>query len=395
MKLKLKEGLTRNVVLLGVVSGLTDISSEMLYPLVPLFLTVTLHAPMSVVGVIEGAAEATASLIKIAGGWWSDKMGKRKPFVVWGYGLSSVAKPLMALAFAWPAALAARVVDRVGKGLRTSARDALVAASTPKEHWGKAFGFHRAMDTAGAALGPLAALLLLNLGLSYRKIFVIAFIPAVIGVIVLAKAVREVPPPAPAKNRFAGGLGGPCGEFRPFTVCYAVFALGNSSDIFLLLKAKNSGFSTTHMILAYAGYNVVYALFAGPAGWLSDRLGKIKTIVFGFAVFAGVYAGFAFASSSAAIWALFAAYGFYGAFTEGVAKAIVADLSAPESRATAMGVFQGAAGLLAFAASSLAGFLWTYVSPSAPFALGAVCAAASALLLAATFRNLRAECRSL
>ena len=188
----LKKNLGKNIIFLGVVSGLTDISSEMLYPVIPVFLTSVLNAPMSVVGLIEGIAESTASVLKIAGGWWSDKISKRKPFVVGGYALSALAKPLMALAFSWHFVLLARFIDRVGKGVRTSARDALISSSTGKEHWGKAFGFHRAMDTLGAAVGPLVALLLFKLlgDGAYRQIFLIAFIPAVLGVLVLVYFVK-------------------------------------------------------------------------------------------------------------------------------------------------------------------------------------------------------------
>jgi MFS family permease len=384
-----KKGLTKNVVFLGVVSGLTDISSEMLYPLMPLFLTTVLNAPMSAVGLIEGTAEAAASILKAAGGLWSDRTSRRKPFVVWGYGLSSLSKPLMALAYVWPLVLCARVIDRIGKGVRTSARDALVASSTPREHWGKAFGFHRAMDTAGAALGPLVALFLMSyVGFGYRPIFIIAFVPAALGVIVLMRFVQEPrvearPSAAGARTglSFRENLRSMTPEFKRFLIFYGIFALGNSSDAFLLLKAKNMGFTTAHVILAYVGYNVVYALCAAPAGWLSDKLGRARTMVIGFVVFALVYLGFGLANAPGMVWALFAVYGFYGAFNEGVAKAMVADLSGSANRGAAMGVFQGATGLLAFVASFGAGILWDKVSPAAPFIAGAVCAAVSSVLL--------------
>lgn len=386
-----KKGLTRNVVFLGIVSGLTDISSEMLYPLVPIFLREVLHSPMSVIGLIEGIAESTASILKAAGGLWSDRISRRKPFIVWGYGLSSVSKPLLALAATWHLVLFSRFLDRVGKGIRTSARDALVASSTPKEHWGKAFGFHRAMDTMGAALGPLAALFFLNiLHISYRSIFIIAFIPALLGVIVLIAFVKEqgantgakdggnsFSPLKPAAATFRPPLSP---DFKKLLTFYCIFALGNSSDAFLILKAKSIGFTTAHVILAYVGYNVVYALCAAPAGWLSDKLGRAKTLSFGLIIFAVVYSGFAMASQQYLIWILFAVYGFYGATTEGIAKALIADCSVPENRGTAMGVFQGATGMLAFAASSAAGLLWTHFSSSAPFIMGAVCASVASFL---------------
>lgn len=382
----MRAGLTRNVTLLGVVSGLTDISSEMLYPIVPVFLTSVLGAPMQVVGLIEGVAEATASFVKIIGGRLSDRYGARKPFVVAGYSLSAVSKPLLALAGGWQFVLFSRFVDRVGKGLRTSARDALIAGSVDRAHWGKAFGFHRAMDTLGAALGPLAALALIHfLGAEkpdYRFIFMAAFVPALLGVGVLVYFVKEAAPARPA------GAGAPpaapmSADFKAFLAIYALFALGNSSDVFLIMKAKTMGFTLTHVILAYTGYNLVYAALASPAGWLSDRLGKLKTMTFGLAVFAAVYLGFALADRPWQVWLLFALYGFYGAFSEGIAKAVVSHLSADENRASAMGYFQGTLGFLTFASSAAAGFLWDRVSPAAPFVAGAAGAllSAAALLL--------------
>ena len=380
----MKSGLSRNVTFLGVVSGLTDISSEMLYPIVPVFLTSVLGAPMQVVGLIEGVAEATASFVKILGGRLSDRYNVRKPFVVAGYSLSALSKPLLALAAGWHFVLFSRFIDRVGKGLRTSARDALIAGSVDKAHWGKAFGFHRAMDTLGAALGPLTALALIHfMGAAqpdYRFIFLAAFVPALLGVGVLVYFVKEGASPRPA------GTPAPAAEpmsrdFKTFVALYAVFALGNSSDVFLIMKAKELGFSLTGIILAYTGYNLVYALLASPAGWLSDRLGKIKTMSFGFAVFAAVYLGFALADRPWMIWPLFALYGFYGAFNEGIAKAVVSHLSTGGNRASAMGYFQGTLGFLTFAASALAGFLWDQVSPAAPFAVGAAGALLSGLAL--------------
>lgn len=384
---RLTEGVSKNVVALGAVSGLTDVSSEMLYPVMPLFITAVLGAPVSAVGLIEGCAEATASLLNAASGYWSDHFKKRKPFVLWGYSLSAVSKPLMALAFGWPMVLLARITDRAGKGLRGSARDAIIAASTNEKHRGKAFGLHRAMDTLGAAIGPAVALVLLSgFGLGYRTVFLLAFVPAAAGVWVLAKYVKEpAAPPAEkqtARVPFFKSLKTLSPELKTFLAYYAVFALGNSSDVFLLLKAKNTGFSVTHVVLAYIGYNLVYALCAAPAGWLSDKLGRKKTLAFGMCIFAAVYAGFALAKSPAAIWILFAVYGFYAAFNEGIAKALVTDISGQHNRATALGSFAALAGIMALFTSVLAGLLWDFVSPSAPFVLGALCAAVSALLIA-------------
>lgn len=374
-------GLGRNVIVLGAVSLLTDISSEMLYPVIPLFLTAVLGAPMTVVGLIEGAAEGAASLLKMLFGWISDRAARRKPFVVWGYGLSAVSKPLMALAGAWPVVLLARLVDRTGKGMRTSPRDALIAASCDPGQRGKAFGLHRAMDTAGAVAGPLLALLFLAVWqVGYRAMFVLAFIPAALGVLALA-LVRAGDGESRPKSAAPAGPRPPLSAgLKKFVAIYGVFALGNSSDVFLLLRAKEAGLGASGMLLVYVFYNAVYALAATPAGWLSDRFGRRAVMAGGLAVFTLVYLGFALDPAPAAIWVLFALYGFYAAAMEGVAKAQVADLSVPENRGTAMGLMHSVTGLLAFAASAAAGWLWSNVSPSAPFFYGAACAVASAVL---------------
>jgi MFS family permease len=392
---RLLAGLGPNVVVLGLVSLLTDISHEMLYPVVPLFLTMVLGAPMTAVGLIEGVAECTASLLKVVSGWYSDRLGRRRPFLFAGYALSAVSKPLLALAASWHLVLASRVLDRLGKGVRTGARDSLIAASCDPAHRGKAFGLHRAMDTVGAFLGPLFALLLLShFHTSYRTVFLIAFIPALAGVaaILLVKtAVSRVEGPHTSPQPHAGGVSGPrliSPDLRRFLFVVGLFALGNSSDVFLLLRAKDAGFSQTLVLLVYVFYNLVHALVAVPAGWLSDRLGRRAIIVGGYCTFAVVYLGFAFAPHPALIWVLFALYGFYGAAAEGVAKAHVADLSAPESRGTAMGLLQTVMGLMAFIASLAAGALWQHVAPSAPFIYGATCA-----LLAATLFLLLARRR--
>lgn len=378
----LLKGLGLNVLVLGAVSLLTDISSEMLFPVVPLFLTTVLNAPMSVVGVIEGIAESTASLLKIVSGWWSDRLRARRPFVILGYSLSAVSKPLLALAASWHLVLVSRLVDRVGKGIRTSPRDAMIASACDEDARGKAFGLHRAMDTIGAVIGPLFAILLLSVfRTSYRTVFLWAFVPAGLGVAALAflqggSRSRRGP-------RADVGTRAPVSsELKRFVAIYGVFALGNSSDVFLLLKAKQIGLSAHGVVLTYVFYNFVYALAATPAGWLSDRLSRRAVMIGGLLVFAMVYAGFAIAPNAWAVLALFALYGFYAAATEGVSKALVADLSAPESRGTAMGLLHGVTGILAFAASTLAGLLWSKVSPAAPFLYGAACALASAALLA-------------
>jgi len=376
------KGITKNVFILGMVSLFTDISSEMIYPLIPIFLTAVLGAPMAIVGVIEGIAESTASILKVFSGWFSDKLGKRRPFIVSGYSCSAVAKPLLAAAFSWPVVLVARFIDRFGKGVRTSARDAMIADETNTQNRGKAFGFHRAMDTSGAVLGPLLALVLLTLlEENYRLIFLIALIPAVTAVVLLLLFVKErvkialSPAEAPKFN-----LGQFDRRFKLFLLIILIFGLGNSSDVFLIMRAKNLGFSTMLVVVAYVLYNSVYALLSTPAGILSDRIGRRRVIMTGFFIFAAVYFGFAFVRTNIYVWGLFAIYGFYVAMTEGVSRAFVSDLVPTEKRGTALGIFHTTTGLVTFAASFIAGLLWTYVSVPAPFIYGGIMAALAAIL---------------
>ncbi len=377
-------GVTRPVFLLGIVSFLTDISSEMVYPLVPLFLTSVLGAPMAVVGLIEGVAESTASVGKTVSGWLSDRWRARKPLVVAGYALSAVAKPLLALANAWPAALVVRFVDRTGKGLRTAPRDALVADVTPELQRGRAYGYHRAADTAGAVIGPALGLgFLALLDENYRAVFVLAFVPAAAGVLLLA-LVQERRPPArlPGANERVPWreLGA---SFWLFLAVGLLFAVGNSSDAFVILRAKDLGLSDTAVVGAYVVFNAVYAVGAMPAGVVSDRVGRRNVIAGGFLLFALVYLGLAVASQGVWVWPLLMAYGASVALTEGVARAFVVDLVPVADRATALGIYTGAMGAMILLASVLAGALWDAVGPRAPFFLGAgTGAAASAAVMA-------------
>ncbi len=367
---------------MGVVSFFADVAGEMIAPLLPLYITSVLGAPATAVGLIDGVAELSASVFRAAGGWWSDRAGARKPTVVFGYGLSAVAKPLLAVAAGWPGLLVARFLDRAGKGIRGSARDALIASTTEKKHLGKAFGVHRAMDTAGAVTGPLIGLWLLNtVGLSYPAIFLLAGIPALAAVAVLVAFVRDArreTVPSPAASGAAKPLSA---RFWAFLAVYAVFALGNSSDSFLLLKGRAAGMTATTVVLAYVLFNLVNAACATGAGHLADRFGRRLTVSVGMGVYALCYFGFARAATPAALWPLFALYGVQAALIEGSFRAAVADASEPGNRGLAQGVFQGAAGVLAFTASVLAGVMWTKIAPSAPFYFGAACAALAAVLL--------------
>lgn len=372
----------RNVVVAGVVSLLTDVSSEMIVPVLPLFLTMVLGAPVVAVGLIEGVAESTASVLRVFSGWLSDRTGKRKPLILAGYGLSNLTKPLLALATAWPHVLALRFADRFGKGVRGAPRDALIADSVDASVRGRAFGFHRTMDTTGAAIGPLlaAGTLALTAG-DARAVFWLASVPGVVAVLVawwLLRDRRAAPKDVSAPRLGFRDLGKP---FALFTAVSTLFALGNSSDAFLILRAQDAGMAVAVIPLAYFGFNTLYAVFATPVGILSDRWGRRPLLAAGYVVFALVYAGFAVAPNALVVGWLFLAYGLYYALTDGVARALVADVVPAALRATAMGTFSTATGLALLPASVIAGALWQGLGPWAPFAYGSVLASSAAALL--------------
>jgi MFS family permease len=380
-------GLSRNVVLLGVVSFFADISSEMVYPVIPLFLTGTLNTPLVAVGLIEGVAESTASIFKLIGGVLSDRVRRRLPFAFAGYGLAAIAKPALAAATVWPMALVARFVDRSGKGIRNAPRDALIAASSDSGSLGRAFGLHRAMDTAGAIAGPLIAIgLLAALDDNYRPIFLIAFIPGVLAVLALL-GVREVRQTrtTPEGASFLS-LRGYDSRFLVFLAISLLFAAGNSSDAFLILRAHDIGLGAATVVLAYIVYNVTYAGLSYPGGALSDRIGRRPILVTGFLIFALVYAGFAAVTDDWMIWPLFAVYGGYIALTEGVSRAYVADLVPDERRASAIGLYSASTGATLLIASLIGGALWDFIGPSATFIFGSATAFAAALAFLITSR---------
>lgn len=376
-------GLSRTVRLLGLVSLCTDLSSEMVYPLTPTFLTRVLGAPAWTVGIVEGVAESTASLLKFYSGWLSDRVGQRKPFAVAGYGLGAIAKPLIALSGVWVQVLGARFLDRVGKGLRAAPRDALIAENCSARQRGRAFGFHRSMDTVGALFGPLLGFWFLQqFPGQVRWLYAIAFVPAFLGVIILTLLVREPKTEANAlRSSPQFTVRGLSSAYRRYLLIVGLFALGNSSDAFLLLRSQDLGVATEQMLLLYAVFNVMEAFFGMAAGNLSDRVGRRPLLVAGYLVFALVYLGFATARSSAVIWILFALYGLYSTLTQGVQKAFVTDLVHPERRGAEIGTFHMLIGFAALPASLIAGWLYTNISVAAPFYLGAIAATISALLL--------------
>lgn len=378
------KGIRKNVIVLSLTSFFTDISSEMLYPIIPIFLTTVLGAPMSILGLIEGIAESASSILKGASGWFSDRIGKRRPFVVWGYSLSSFAKPLLFFAYAWPLVLLSRVLDRVGKGLRTSARDAMITDSTEAPYRGKAFGFHRAMDTIGACIGPLLALLfLVALKENIRIVFLIAFIPAALAVLILVFFLKETPlTRLNNKDALPNSYRIFSPNFRKFLLVTSVFAIGNSSDAFLIMRSKGLGLSVTMVVLAYVLYNISYAALSTPFGVLSDRIPRKYIMIIGYVVFASVYLGFARITGPKMVWPLFFIYGFYIAMTDGVGKALVSDMVPKEYVGTAMGLYHFALGIFAFLASLIAGLLWTYIGASAPFYYGAATSAIACFLFA-------------
>jgi MFS family permease len=378
-------GISTNVWAMGVVSFLTDFSTEMIYPLLPLFLTQTLGASVGFVGRLEGLAESTASVLKLFSGWLADRLGTRKPIVAAGYTLSSLSKPLVAVAGTPWQVLVIRFLDRVGKGVRTSPRDALIADSVSPAQRGQAFGLQRTMDHAGAITGPLvAAALLAALHGRLRIVFGLAAVPALLSVLVILLFVREVPPAGGARTALPQLTLRPFDRrFRRYLAILLLFTLGNSSDAFLLLRAQQVGMAAALIPLAWVALHVVKMVTSLPAGSLSDRVGRRSLILGGWAIYAVVYLGFAAAAHPFQIWALFLVYGVYFGLTEGVEKAFVADLVPEHLRGTAYGVFNFAIGVGAFPASAIMGLLWERFGPAVAFTYGAMLALLAAILFRA------------
>jgi len=384
MKEKKILGIERNVFLLGWVSFFTDASSETIYPLLPLFLTNVLKASSPVIGLIEGIAEATASLLKTLSGWLSDRMHRKKIFVFYGYLVSALTKPLFYFVTFWQQVLFLRFFDRVGKGVRTSPRDALISDLAKRRVRGKSFGFHRAMDTAGAIVGSLLAFSLMSLLASnYRLIFLISAIPAFIAISLIPlieEKKKEKPKGEEKEGEVKLAFSSLERGLKLFIVVSFIFSLGHFSNAFLILRAQTAGISPKIIPLVYLLFNLVYALISIPAGILSDRIGRKKLIIFGYFFFALIFVGFAFARSPLSIVLLFAGYGIYYGVAEGVQRAFVGDISRHEVRGTAYGLYHTAVGIALFPASVIAGFLWKLFSPTATFLYGALMATVAGIL---------------
>ncbi len=374
-----KQRLNPGVVALGWVSFLNDAASEMIYPLLPDFVTRVLGAGPAALGLIEGVAEATASLAKVAAGWWSDRVPRRKPFVVLGYSIAAAARPLTGLATSWAQILAIRFSDRLGKGLRTPPRDALLADLAPPRSRGRAFGLQRAMDNAGALVGPILAALLLRFWIKEeRTLFLLALVPGVLAVLLLVTRIPE------KKGVAAGGAAAIAPSpplSRPLWTAIAIFSLftlANSTDAFLLLRARDCGVPLWQLPLLWAFFNGAKAAVGVPGGVLSDRIGRVPTIALGWILYAISYLGFAFAAAPLHVWALFGLYALFFAATEGAERALIADLAGERMRGRAFGVFHACVGLAALPASILFGLWWRIFGPRAAFLAGA------AISLAAT-----------
>jgi MFS family permease len=405
-----RHALGRNVIALGAVSFFTDVSSEMIYPLLPVFLTTTLGASAGMLGAIEGAAETTASLLKLASGWWSDRVRRRKPLVVLGYTLASVARPLIAIAQTTTQVLAIRLTDRVGKGIRNSPRDALIAESVHPSIRGRAYGFHRAADHAGAVIGPLIAFALIQwFAFDVRSVFWLAALPGALAVITVVAFVSETSRsplthgaiaenrrsasasshlhaqlnvPAAAKTPAVAAENALPRSFWGYLGIVLLFTLGNSTDAFLLLRAGQLGVPVALLPILWAALHVVKSATSTPGGALSDRIGRGPTLAAGWMIYAIAYVGFAFATHAWHAWALFGVYGLYFGLAEPTERALVADFVPAERRGTAFGWFHLAVGIGMLPAAVIFGLVWDVFGPRSAFLLGASLALLAAVLLA-------------
>ena len=378
--------LSKNVLLLGVTSFLTDLSSEMIFPLLPLFLVNILHADISIVGLIDGVAESTADLGKMISGWYSDKIKKRKPFILAGYGFSTFTKPFFALATAWPHVLFVRFLDRIGKGLRGTARDAMIADETTGKTRGRAFGYRKMMDQLGAVLGPLAAYFLLPYFTArmpeadaYRTIFWLSFIPAILAMPVLLLVREKAAKIAETRKVPISAALGP--DFKKFLMVTLVFALGMFSYSFMILRAQEAGVKVENIPLMYLSFNVSYMVFAMPVGGSSDKIGRRNMLAIGNLVFGVLCIGLMNAQTALAMWTLFIVYGIFMAIMETVQRAYISDIVGQDIRGTALGLHQGASGFAALPANLAIGLLWSTYGSKAAFTYALAMTALAFVLL--------------
>jgi MFS family permease len=382
-----------NIFFLGLVSFFTDLSTEMVYPLIPLYLTSAFGATPALIGVIEGIAESLASLLKVFSGYVSDKFQKKKALAFSGYATGMLYKLALIFASSWPGILFARVIDRAGKGIRTAPRDVLVSESADKKHMGKAFGLHKMLDMAGAALGILITYFLLRGAggdYDYKGLFWISMIPAVLGLSMFF-FIKQKKTPSVAKKRepFWKNIRAIDGQLRLYLLVVFLFTLGNSSNSFLLLKAKSIGFDDVSVILLYFIYNITASILSMPLGRLSDKIGRKKLLVPGYILFAVCYLGFAFAGHRPIMVAAFVIYGVYTAMIAGVERAFVAEIAPEHLRGTMLGLQSTVAGIALLPASVIAGLLWNAFGAAAPFVFGAVLSLAAAVILIVFMKNTR------
>lgn len=373
-------GIEKNVFFIGLTSFLTDTTTKMIYAVMPLFL-MSLGATKTELSLIEGIAESTASIIKALSGWWSDKIRKNKPFMIIGYAFTAILSPLFSVAASPFQVLAIRFTERIGKGIRTAPRDSLIAGSSEHSTKGRSFGFHKAMDNSGALLGPLMATVILwAFPGRYRLIFLVAAVPALIGLVSMVYFVKEV---SHRKLKPMGKL-----SLKDFSKKYYlflgivfIFTLGNSTDALLLVKASDIGFEAVYIPLIYMIFNAVSVIFAVPAGILSDKIGRERLIIVGYLLYAIVYFGFGLTQSKTAVIMLFALYGLYSASTDGIQKALVSDLIPNDKRGTGLGIYNSLVGMTLFPASVIAGILYDRVNNSAPFYYGSFMAIIAAIMM--------------